>query len=137
MAWTPTKVYCAMHIFAHLLLGPILRDLRPARKTAKRRAQRTPFGWFSSGLRSLSIGPAHLLQACRAQSLRARVAPYIGLYHTRQVPRDVVSPRVPQATDPHFPDANMHVLHALLHIVMNLLPYTDRLVSACGPPPDT
>jgi hypothetical protein len=61
-------------------------------------------------------------------------APFVGLC---QVFRDVVTPGVPQATGPHFPDASMHVLHALLRIMMNLLPYTDRLVSACDPPQDT
>jgi hypothetical protein len=61
-------------------------------------------------------------------------APFIGLCHA---PRGVVSPGVPQATGPHFPNASMHVLHALLRIMMNLLPYTDRLVSACTPHTDT
>jgi hypothetical protein len=91
-AWTPTKVLCAMHTFAHLLQA-----------------------WFKHGGRN---------------PRGARNAPYIGVC---QVPRDVVSPGVPQATGPHFADASMHVQHALLRIMMNLLPDTDRLVSACDP----
>jgi hypothetical protein len=66
----------------------------------------------------------------------------LGVHATRlsldcaKVPREVESPGVPQATGPHSPDASMHVLHALLRIMMNLLPYTDRIVSACDPLPD-
>jgi hypothetical protein len=96
MAWTPTKVLCAMHIFVIPLQA-----------------------WFKHGGRN---------------PRRARNAPFIGLC---QVPRDVVSPGVPQDIGPHFPDASMHVQHALLRIMMNVSPYTDRLVSACDSPPDT
>jgi hypothetical protein len=95
MAWTPTKVLCAMHSFVRLLQARFKHGGRNPR--------------------------------------RARNAPFIGLC---QVPRDVLSPGDPEATSLHVPDANMHVLHALLRL-MNLLPYTDRLVSACEPPLDT
>jgi hypothetical protein len=92
VAWTPTKVLCAMHIFVHRLQA-----------------------WFKHGGRNPR-------GACNA--------PFIGLC---PVPRDVASPGVPQATGPHFLEASMHVMNALLCIMMKLLPCTDRFVPACDP----
>jgi hypothetical protein len=76
------------------------------------------------------------LRLCKHAGHNPRLAPnapFIGLW---QVPRDVVSPGAPQAAGPHFPDASMHVQHCASWMV-NLLPYTDCLVSTCDPPPDT
>jgi hypothetical protein len=65
---------------------------------------------------------ASMVQESVAQSLGIVCARFIiGLW---SAPRDVVTPGVAQATGPQFLDASM-CGHALLHIMTNLLPYTD------------